>query len=321
MKRLYIAMYHYVRDLANSRYPAIKGLDYCLFKQQIEFFQQNFHVITMEMALEAMSGGDLPENAMLLTFDDGYIDHYTFVLPVLMEHNMQGSFFIPGKTFTEDVLLDVNKIHFILASAQENNLLMHLFRQMDYYRGNEYRYPANDVLFQKYASASRFDTKETVFIKRMLQTVLPESLRNKIAANLFQEFVKIDEKTFARELYMNREQIGMMKKCGMFIGLHGYDHYWLGNLSENEMRQDIEKALDVMGEFINKDSWVINYPYGSYNAETIEFIRSCGCRMGLTTDVRAADLDQDPPFEIPRLDTNDFPPKSIHYMRADYGIL
>lgn len=321
MKKLYIAMYHYVRDLAGSRYPAIKGLDYHLFKYQIEFMKQNFHIVTMEKVLEALDGGDLPERALLLTFDDGYIDHYNFVLPVLMEHKMQGSFFIPGRTFTEDVLLDVNKVHFILASAQENILLMNLYQQLDYYRGNEYTYPSNDILFHKYAVANRFDTKETIFIKRMLQTVLPECLRNQITTNLFREFVKIDEKKFARELYMNRDQIRMMKRCGMFIGIHGYDHYWLGNLDENKMKRDIEKAMDVMEEFINPDSWVMNYPYGSYNAVTIEFIRSQGCKLGLTTDAKTADLDRDCPYEIPRLDTNDFPPKNTHFMEAAYGAL
>ena len=41
--KLNIVMYHYVRDLQNSRYPNIKGLDYNLFKKQIEFFEQAFH--------------------------------------------------------------------------------------------------------------------------------------------------------------------------------------------------------------------------------------------------------------------------------------
>lgn len=38
MGKLRIAMYHYVRDLKYSRYPEIKGLDYKLFKEQIDFF-------------------------------------------------------------------------------------------------------------------------------------------------------------------------------------------------------------------------------------------------------------------------------------------
>lgn len=56
MSKLTIVMYHYVRDLKNSRYPGIKGLDYSLFKQQIEFFEQKFSVVTMEKVLEYVSG-------------------------------------------------------------------------------------------------------------------------------------------------------------------------------------------------------------------------------------------------------------------------
>ena len=102
MKRLYIAMYHYVRDLRNSRYPGIKGLDYQLFKEQLQFFIQRFHPVTMEDVIAYyVEGKELPENALLLTFDDGYIDHYTFAYPMLLEYGMQGSFFIPAKVFTE----------------------------------------------------------------------------------------------------------------------------------------------------------------------------------------------------------------------------
>ena len=36
-----IVMYHYVRDLKNSRYPNIKGLDIEKFKKQIKFFKEN----------------------------------------------------------------------------------------------------------------------------------------------------------------------------------------------------------------------------------------------------------------------------------------
>ena len=41
--RLYVVMYHYVRELKYSRYPEIKGLDYHLFKEQIRFLKKNFY--------------------------------------------------------------------------------------------------------------------------------------------------------------------------------------------------------------------------------------------------------------------------------------
>lgn len=56
MGKLYIAMYHYVRDIKNSRYPKIKGLDVSLFKKQLEFFKSNFEIVTMEQVLLAVEG-------------------------------------------------------------------------------------------------------------------------------------------------------------------------------------------------------------------------------------------------------------------------
>lgn len=54
---LYIAMYHYVRDLKHSRYPNIKGMDIEIFKRQIAFFKANFTVVRMEDVLAFLNGG------------------------------------------------------------------------------------------------------------------------------------------------------------------------------------------------------------------------------------------------------------------------
>lgn len=311
---MYISMYHYTRDLRHSRYPNIKGLDIELFRKQMEFFKENFTVVKMEQVIEAVDGRiTVPDDAILLTFDDGYVDNYTFTFPILEEFGFQGSFFIPAKTFTSHQLLDVNKIHYILASADIKELVIDVKERMDHYRGREYDYPSTEELWNEYAVDERFDGKETIFVKRILQTVLPERLRNRISSDLFEKYVGISEETLAYELYMTPEQIRVMKKHGMFIGLHGYDHYWLGNLSEDEMKADINKGLDIMDDFIDRGSWVMNYPYGSYSDKVVEFIKSQGAKIGLTTDVGVVNLAEDNPFKLPRFDCNDFPPKSEKY--------
>lgn len=316
MSELYISMYHYTRDLKHSRYPEIKGLDVNLFREQIAFMKSNFNIVTMEQVLEAISTKEkLPEKALLLTFDDGYADNYNVAMPILEEYGVQGSFFIPGKTFTTHQLLDVNKIHYVLASANIYNLVEDLKKEMDYYRGQEFQYAPTEELFAKYAVASRFDIKETVFVKQMLQTVLPEKLRNIISSKLFAKYVGVTEEQLAYELYMSEEQIRTMKRHGMFIGIHGYDHYWLGNLPVEQMENDISLALDALDEFVDRKQWVMNYPYGNYNKDVLAYISKQGACLGLTTEVRLADIDKDNPLELPRLDCNDFPPKSDNYLK------
>lgn len=313
---LYICMYHYTRDLINSRYPNIKGMDINEFRSQMDFFKSQFNVVTMEQVIECVKSDGkiiLPENAVLLTFDDGYIDNYTFAVPILEEYGFQGSFFIPGKTFTTHKLLDVNKIHYILASANADKLVVDLIKKIDFYRGKEYDYPSSDELWNQYAIGNRFDNDSVIFIKRMLQTALPERIRSVISSELFEKYVGVTETQLAHELYLTREQINTMKRHGMFIGIHGYDHYWLGDLSEEQMHSDITNALEALDEFIDKDAWVMNYPYGSYNDKVLEFIRSKNACLGLTTKVGMASLWNNNPLELPRLDCNDFPPKSDNW--------
>ena len=313
--KLSIVMYHYVRDLQHARYPDIKGLDLPLFRQQLEFFKARFIPVTMEQVIAAAQEGEpLPENALLLTFDDGYIDDYLYALPLLEEYGFQGTFFIPGKTFTTHQLLDVNKVHYILASAEIGKLLPDVLSRLDFYRGQEFDYPSNGELYETYAVANRFDGPEIRFVKAVLQAAVPEKVRNRIASDLFAKYVGISEEKLAYELYMNPDQILAMKRHGMFIGVHGYDHYWLDRLPEAEMQADIDKALEIMDPFIDRNAWAIAYPYGRSSRAVLDHIAKRGARIGVTIEARPARIGEDDSLTLPRFDCNDFPPKSERYL-------
>lgn len=317
-KRLTVVMYHYVRDLKNSRYPGIKGLQIELFREQIQYLKKHYNFITMEQLLSAYhNGGDslceLPERPVLLTFDDAYIDHFTYVFPYLEHEHIQGSFFAPVKAVTEHTVLDVNKIHFILASTPESEmpkLLNEIRAQLDFYR-KDWDLKSFDYYFDKLAVANRFDSKEVIFVKRLLQVELDEKLRCIIASDVFQKVVGMDESMFSRELYMSMDQIKCMVDNGMHFGSHGYDHYWLNSLSKEKQEIEIKKSI----EFINAvggdiNNWTICYPYGAYDDATIEVLKENGCKLGLTTRVDIADINDkegDVLFKLPRLDTNDIP--------------
>lgn len=312
-KKITIVMYHYVRDLAHSRYPEIKGLDVTLFEEQLQYIQKHFEVICMEDLLDAYEKNDfsrIPEKALVLTFDDGYIDHFTVVFPLLKKYGMQGSFFPNAKAVKEHKLLDVNKIHHILAAAPMDELVQDCFAMMDSRRAGGIEIPPNKSLYQELAVANRFDPEEVIFVKRLLQNRLPEKVRGEMATELFEKYVGVKEDCFARELYMTRDQIGCMKESGMFFGLHGYDHYWLGKMPPEKMREDIGKALDYFSDVIDRKAWIMNYPYGNYSPDVIEYIKGQGCRLGITVEPRYAEPGKDDRYLLPRFDTNDLPPKS-----------
>ena len=320
MNKLYISMYHYTRYIKNSRYPAIKGLETEDFKRQLDFFKENFSVVTMEEVIEAVQEGKrLPEKALLLTFDDGYIDNYTVALPLLVERGLQGSFFVTAKPLDKGGLLEVNKIHFTLAKGDEKDIVRDI---LDYSLkikeklSKELNIADRDVsekLYNRYAVSNGRDSIDTSFIKKMLQEVLPAKNRTEIIDILFDKYVEVSEEVLANELYVNKAQLKVMKKLGMFIGVHGYEHSHLANLTETEQNKDLDSALCVMREFIDEDAWVMNYPYGSYNEATLRLIKSKGAVLGLTTKRGVTDIDVTSALEFARLDCNDFPPKGEDY--------
>lgn len=315
-QRFRIIMYHYVRELPNTRYPEIKGLLTSQFRAQVKFLRDSgCHFLSVPEVMEAaQSGKSLPENSVMLTFDDGYIDHFTNVFPVLDEFGIPGFFSMPGKIIREKKLLDVNRIHFILASTPIEKIKSRLFRELDYYRGHEFDIPSNDELYQKLAVASRFDTADTIFVKRVLQVELPVMLRDIITMHLFELCVGIPEYRFADELYLSLDQVRTMQRHGMTWGIHGYDHSWMNRMSEEDLRKDLTDALDVFDGIVDRDSWICCYPYGSVSDDVVRCASSLGAVGGLSTEVRVADLSKDSIFSLPRLDTNDFPPKSSNYL-------
>lgn len=312
MNNLTIVMYHYVRDLKNSRYPNIKGLDVNLFREQINYLRKNYHIITMEEVIYSIEKkSKIPNKSVLLTFDDGYSDHYENVFPVLEKYNLQGSFYAPAKVITGNTVLDVNKVHFILASVDDVSVLVEDLRELiDVYQ-EEYGLDDFAEYYMRLGHKSRFDSKDVIFIKRLLQVELVEELRLKIVDILFNKYIGISENSFSKDLYMNEDQLKHMLACGHHIGNHGYNHYWWSSLNKEEMKEELLLSNNFLKNIgVDMNNWTACYPYGSFNNQIIQMLEEQGCKLALTTDVGIALTSQKTRFIMPRLDTNDLPKDS-----------
>ena len=307
MTQLSIVMYHYVRPIKGSEWPNIKGLELEGFRRQIDYLSSQYQIVTAEDVIDAVRiGKELPSNACWLTFDDGYKDHYLHVLPELCKKGIQGSFFPPVKPITERAMLDVNSIHHILASVNDmNSIVADLNSEC-----RDFGITDNDVkrLWEEYAVASRYDTKEVIYVKRLLQHALPEAIRNKITSNLFQKYVGLSQAEFADQLYMSEEEVRVLVASGMYVGCHGYRHLWLNKEDRSSQKSEIDLSLEYLsGIGARTKDWIMCYPYGAFNQDTLDYLERVECAIGVTTKVGKADLNAHNPLKMPRFDTNDFP--------------
>jgi peptidoglycan/xylan/chitin deacetylase (PgdA/CDA1 family) len=303
-------MYHYVRDLGRSRFPAIKGLSVERFCRQLDYIQSHYTAIAAEDLLEALSSPqkDLPPNPILLTFDDGYSDHFANVFPLLDTRGIQGCFFPPAQAILEHMVLDVNKIHFVLAAVPDAGILLdEVFMSLAEFR-SEYALKTREAYLTALTEEHRYDSREVTVLKRLLQRELPELVRAEIVRRLFAEHVTRDEAAFACELYMSLDQIACLRRHGMHIGSHGYTHAWLNHLSPDAQALEIDRSLDFLQKIgIQRDDWTMCYPYGGFNDSLLHLLRGRQCRLGFGVEARVADLDVDDRLTLPRVDTNDLP--------------
>ena len=103
-----------VRPIKKSSYPLIKGLELESFKIQLDYLEKNYKIIAMESLINfAKNSAQLPDSPCLLTFDDGYKDHYLYVFPELKKRGIQGSFFSVAKTVLEKKILDLYQTPFL----------------------------------------------------------------------------------------------------------------------------------------------------------------------------------------------------------------
>jgi len=307
MNKLTIVMYHHVREIKNSKYPKIKGLEFISFKRQLDYLENNYKIIEAQKLLDFASGGkDLPKNSCLLTFDDGYKDHIEYVLPELLKRKIQGSFFPSASPAVEQNILDSDYIHFILACCPNYKELISLLNQLCLDNGITNQELKNNWI--KYGIATRFDTKEVRYVKGMLQHLLPRERRNKIIKKIFKKYIGIKTEKFSKELYMSFGDIKKLVHNGMYVGGHGYNHLWMENETKNVQKKEIALTLDFLSKVGAKtENWIMCYPFGSYNRETISLLKKKKCIAGLTIKLGVNKMFSKNLFELSRFDTNDFP--------------
>jgi len=96
--RVPILMYHYISPLPADADAYRQDLTITpdVFRAHMRYLHdEGYSTISMYQLDEAlMQGSLLPPNPIILTFDDGYIDAYTTVFPILREFGLTGTFFI-----------------------------------------------------------------------------------------------------------------------------------------------------------------------------------------------------------------------------------
>ncbi|MCB0723480.1 MAG: polysaccharide deacetylase family protein [Ignavibacteriae bacterium] len=298
-------MYHYVRE-PSEELPYFKFLNVDDFKQQLDFFEKEEGFVSRDDFIRAFETGET-YNGVVLTFDDGFKDHFEYVLPILRERGLWGVFYIPTGPFVNKSILNVHRIHLLLGTyggkrifdaltgKLEDDMLTH--KDIKEFTTNTYDKQDNDAY--------------TKMVKRILNYYIGYEFQGPVVIELMKEFLNEDE--LIKDFYVSQEEIKKMHDEGMIVGSHTVNHPVMSKLSDDEQRNEVADSFGFLdGATGGLQIRTFCYPYGgfhSFNEQSEKILIQNGCKFAFNVESRSiepADL-LDRPTALPRYDCNEFP--------------
>src|SRR5574341_604156 len=86
-----VLTYHRVNDDGDPFFAAVPT---AVFEREIAYIARTYQVLTVEELADRTRRGDLPRNALAITFDDGYRDNFTHAAPILARYGLPATVFL-----------------------------------------------------------------------------------------------------------------------------------------------------------------------------------------------------------------------------------
>jgi peptidoglycan/xylan/chitin deacetylase (PgdA/CDA1 family) len=226
------------------------------FRAQLQLLKRHYAVISPdEFLLWLREGRGLPEKAVLLTCDDGLLNHLRVMLPILQEEELKCLFFVTGSSLgnTPEMLWYVELYLLLLqARPQDKPLRLQgiLIPQISADLGQR-----RSLWLELLRTVSRASTvARRSFLKEAAEKLglqpswkaryLGDSLRR----NRFQ--------------VLQLPELKQLADAGMTIGAHTMSHPALVDQSVEFARAEIAECREALELSLGRPVWAIAYPFG-----------------------------------------------------------
>jgi len=279
-RNLQILIYHRVNDEGDQFFP---GIPTGVFARQMEYLASHWNVLPLEDALERVKRKDVPDNAMAITFDDGYRDNFLHAFPILKKLSLPATIFLAtgvigtGRTLWHDR---------VFSAFRETRVpvLTGIPSESDQYdlQTIESKLAAQGKILRFIWSLDEDD--RTRWIDR---------LREKLQVSDHQD---------ASKSMLTWDEIRLMHGQGVSFGAHTVTHPILSKLPSHRALEELQQSKATIERELQAPVRTFAYPIGrreDYNEDTKRFVREAGYTCALTT-VPGTNTDEANPFELRR---------------------
>lgn len=238
-----------------------------LFEQHLAFLQKHFEIVALDDAYELLRAAKKKiKHPVVLTFDDGYVDNFKLLYPMLKKREVPATIFLSTGNIESGELLWWDRIVCLVFNAKVSELDLREFGLK--------RFSLKDEVAKSNAC------EELIAAVKRKQAREREQIIARMAA-----YLKCQANADDQDRLMTWEEIQSMNNGLVTFGAHGMTHTILTNLDPEAMRWEVQESQRMMQERLGKAPEFYAYPNGrmaDYNAQVMEILRNCGFKAALT---------------------------------------
>lgn len=299
--------YHVVSDVRLPHIKHYRVLSAAQFEADLDYLGAAFEFISYEQLLQRRAEArPVRDNAVILTFDDGFAECARTVAPLLRRRGVSCVFFVITDLIDNAVLFRESR-----ASLCVEQILQSPFERVAAIVAEL----GLDARLQPPALGASADPTHLPLevadlgpdpdprlapLLRWLLNLAPdeEALLDPLAARL-----GVDPSRYLREAqpYLTREQIRQLQADGFTIGAHSRSHRRLKELPREEAEQEIVESCRIIRDITGQASTPFAFPYfgGELDRDWLGRLREQHDFIGLYFDTDG--LREDEPFVVQRV--------------------
>ena len=288
-----ILLYHSVGDVSRELDPHGLVVSVREFQAQMTHVRNRFTVVPLSELSEAVRANATPDNAIAVTFDDGYLDNLTVASPILGELDLPATFFVT----TDRLRRDESDAYEYWWDALADCCL-----------GD---HPTRPIVLQieiaKRAWRRKTGTRSDRLaahrdLYALLNDVSPAE-RRQIIDSLDTWSGRTEPTDPSRRRMTADEIIELARRPGHSVGNHSVRHLVLPNQPADVHRAEIEESKAALERLLDTAVSTFAYPFGAVDDRVIGVARFAGFHTGVTCEEGPVTDGLDT-LQLPRLEVS-----------------
>jgi peptidoglycan/xylan/chitin deacetylase (PgdA/CDA1 family) len=252
------------------------------FDAQMRYLRRCYRILSLDQLFEEMQNGRAGENAVAITFDDGYVDLFTYAMPVLERYKIPATIYLPVACIETGQVPWYDKI----------------FLALKVYKGGEFEITLDGPQrFRLDSTASRLHTATKII--QYLRTI-PDKHRRDYCREIEERVALPCDELKGRML--NWSQIRTMCRCGIVFGSHTMTHPVVSQLTSSQLETELKESKELLEQRLANPVAHFAFPFGKpedCGANTAPVLHRLGYRSAVTT-VEGVNWAGDNPYGLRR---------------------